>query len=108
MELDRHLQECRVCAPVHERRLAMQSTIRDGDLRHVAPEALRKQLFAAITSMDNGKRPAQSRRSQSQWLVVAAAAASIMLIVAPRTRPTPNPLEADGSIAIFAPSWRIT
>src|SRR5215471_2387216 len=91
-EIDRHLQDCQVCAAMHNGRLAMRSAVRVGDLQYVAPETLRKRIRTSIQSLDSENRRAQPRRLQMRWLAVSAAAAIIVVISALRMRPMPNPL----------------
>jgi len=69
-ELERHLETCADCRARYEARRALSAGLQNPALRRAAPERLRRQVAAAISSQ---AASAPSRPARRQWLQLAAA-----------------------------------
>jgi anti-sigma factor RsiW len=92
LSFDAHLADCPDCAAVYAARRQMVTRLRDHAERHVAPEALRARVLAALPNeaTPGNRRPVIPRR----WLVggacggsLAALAASLVLFLAAPSPP---------------------
>ena len=77
-EIERHIQECQVCASTHRSHTALRSSLRDKSLYYPAPEKLKKRIQSAV------RKEAKSERSWrplgGRWLAVGASLAFMLLI----------------------------
>ena len=78
LEIERHLQDCQVCAQAYQSHRALRSAIGDGSFYYSAPANLRKRVTTAVRKA-NDDRP---RRAVLPWRwSVAAAAVALIAIV---------------------------
>jgi len=78
LEIERHMQDCQVCAMAYQNHRALRSAIGNGSFYYSAPANLQKRVTAAVRKA-NADRP---RRAVLPWRwAVAAAAVALIAIV---------------------------
>src|SRR6185295_1290087 len=78
LEIERHMQDCQVCAMAYQNHRALRSAIGDGSFYYSAPANLQKRVTAAVRKA-NADRP---RRAVLPWRwAVALAAVALIAIV---------------------------
>ena len=78
LEIERHVQECQVCASTYRSQTTLRSSLRDKSLYYPASETLKKRIQSAV------RKEAKSERSPrslgSRWIAVGASLAFVLLI----------------------------
>jgi len=78
LEMERHIQECQVCASAYRSQTALRSLLRDSSLYYPASEKLKKRVQSVV------RKEAQSERSPRpfawRWVAVGASLAFMLLI----------------------------
>jgi anti-sigma factor RsiW len=78
LEIERHMQDCQVCAMAYQNHRALRSAIGNGSFYYSAPANLQKRVTTAVRKA-NAERP---RRAVLPWRwAVAAAAVALIAIV---------------------------
>jgi len=78
LEIERHIQECQVCASAYRSQTALRSLLRDSSLYYPASEKLKKRVQSLV------RKEAKSERSPRpfdwRWVAVGASLAFMLLI----------------------------
>jgi len=78
LEIERHIQECQVCASTYRSQTALRSSLRDKSLYYPASEVLKKRIQSVV------RKEARSERSPRplswRWVAVGASLAFMLLI----------------------------
>ena len=78
LEMERHIQECQVCASTYRSQTALRSLLRDRSLYYPASEKLKKRVQSVV------RKEAKSERSPRpfawRWVAVGASLALMLLI----------------------------
>lgn len=70
LEIEDHLQSCKVCAPIYKSRQMLQAQMQSGGLAYKAPQHLRKHIQVSLRQAEqSGPR---QRSIVFRWLAVAA------------------------------------
>lgn len=97
LEIERHMNECRVCASVYKGQTALRSALRGGAPYYEAPPKLRKRLRSSLG--DAAKAEAPMRFASRRWLAVGASLAAVLLIAVAVWRIAPaRPARADDEL----------
>jgi len=78
LEIERHMQDCQVCAQAYQSHRAMRSAMADGSFYYDAPANLQKRVTTAVRKANKG-RPRREGLSW-RWAVVPAAVAMIAIV----------------------------
>ena len=78
LEIERHMQDCQVCAQAYQSHRAMRSAMADGSFYYDAPANLQKRVTTAVRKANKG-RPRREVLSW-RWAVPAAAVAVIAIV----------------------------
>ena len=78
-DVDAHLATCAECAREHEMLAATSQLLKQGLVRHSAPDVLKARIRNALAQPDAFEPPAPKRKS-SQWIRLAAACAAVAVI----------------------------
>jgi len=78
LEVEQHMQECRVCATAYRNHTALRSAYKDSSLYYSAPEKLEKRIRSSLHS--EAKSEAGRRAFGWRWLPVGVALAFVLLI----------------------------
>ncbi len=89
LEVEGHLNACPACARKLERRLALQASLRNPELRHAVPAGLESRLEKALSLQSRAEAapissPAGTWRAWWGGFATAAALACAALVLAPR------------------------
>ena len=78
LEIERHIQECQVCASIYQSQTTLRSSLRDKSLYYPASEKLKKRIQSAV------RKEAKAERSPRplgwRWIAVGASLAFMLLI----------------------------
>jgi anti-sigma factor RsiW len=77
LEIERHMQDCQVCAQAYQNHRALRSAIADGSFYYSAPANLQKRVTAAVRT-ENRDKP---RRAVLPWRWMVSAAALVVILV---------------------------
>jgi len=78
LEMERHIEECQVCASTYRSQTALRSLLRDRSLYYPASEKLKKRVQSVVR---NEAKPERSPRPFARrWVAVGASLAFILLI----------------------------
>ncbi|HYV06154.1 MAG TPA: anti-sigma factor [Blastocatellia bacterium] len=78
LEIERHMQDCQVCAMAYQNHRALRSAIGNGSFYYSAPANLQKRVTTAVRKANADRR----RRAVLPWRwAVAAAAVALIAIV---------------------------
>ncbi len=87
LEIERHMQDCGLCAHGYEERRALQRAVGGSGLRYKAPAELQQKIRFALRREANAEKP--SRTVPRRWFAAAASvaiAALALLVVLPFMR----------------------
>src|SRR5689334_18067433 len=76
-DVEAHLAECAECAREHDSLAATSQLLKQGLVRHTAPDVLKARIRSALAQPDAFEPPAPKRARYSQWLRLAAACAAV-------------------------------
>lgn len=78
LEVERHIQECQVCASIYRSQTTLRSSLKDKSLYYPASEKLKKRILSSVRK--EAKSEGSLRPSGWRWLAVGASLAFILLI----------------------------
>jgi anti-sigma factor RsiW len=85
VEVERHLQDCAICAQECQNHRALSAALRDGDLYYKLPARLSERVRSATRREARGQRYAP--RFAWRWLSIAGATAALLIIGVLAIRP---------------------
>jgi len=75
-----HLAECAECTREHEALAATSQLLKQGLVRHSAPDVLKARIRSALAQPHAFEPPVVQRPGRSQWIRLAAACAAVAVI----------------------------
>lgn len=76
LEIEDHVQRCKLCAPIYKNRQAFQARMQSGGLAYKAPLHLRRHIQASLRQAEQPGKEQRGmvfrRRTVFRWLAVAA------------------------------------
>lgn len=94
LEIEDHLQSCKVCAPIYKNRQTLQAQMQSGGLAYKAPPHLRKHIQASLRQA--GQSGPRQRSMVFRWLAVAALLLMALIttwsLIRSSSTPSLNPL----------------
>ncbi len=88
LEVERHIQECNVCASTYRSQTMLRFSLKDKSLYYPASEKLKKRIQSSVRK--EAKSEASPRPAGWRWLTVGASLALILLIGAGTWRILPR------------------
>jgi anti-sigma factor RsiW len=78
LEVERHIQECEICARAYRSHTSLRSALKNDSFYHRAPEKLKKRIQSSLRN--EAKSEVTPRAFGWRWLTVGAALAFMLLI----------------------------
>ena len=78
LEVERHMQECQICADAYSRHKTLSSALKSNSLYYSAPDKLEKRIRASLRKEAKSERP--RRAFVWRWLPVTAVLAMLLLL----------------------------
>lgn len=78
LEVERHLQDCRICSPEYENHRSLRAALRSDDLYFKPPARFAKRVQSAVRQ--ESKSQTNAPRFSWRWLSIAGATAVLLIV----------------------------